>query len=380
MPAPVTLAWEKFCAALLQAGNDLLGEQYSAAGDDLSDGYHHIAQLLEQALDWQLWADPEFPRFISLNDTFEFADNRFAPVRAGASYRLTGNVSSLFDINISLQEGWPFVGKPGTWGDLGRVDLDIAADGSFELMISADQHHGNWLDLPAGATMLHIREYFEDWDLHRPGQFEIVRVGSEGLAPRRMDDAELEARLQAVIPWIRGYTPTHFKMISRLRAGPANTMQSARRHGAGNSNIAYAFGRFDLAPDQCLLLEFPEQQAKLWGVQWLTTPWYENPDIANRSTSVGGKQAFVNADGRVRVVASASDPGIPNWLDITGHQEGILIARWVWPAGADPMITTTVLALERIRDALPADTPHFGRQERATQQAKRRAHFARRRR
>src|SRR5579864_3281358 len=102
MPEAVALAWENFCTSLSRAGRDLLSAEYAAGTADLVDGYHHVAQLLERALQWQLWADPDFPRFITLNDTFQFADNRFAPVRAGATYRLTGNASSLFDFNISL--------------------------------------------------------------------------------------------------------------------------------------------------------------------------------------------------------------------------------------------------------------------------------------
>src|SRR4029077_1096790 len=95
--ALLATAWDKFCAELEQAGRDVLAAPYAAKGDDVVDGYHHIAHLLQRALHWQLWADADFPRFITLNDTFEFADNRFAPVRAGNSYCLTGNASSLFD-------------------------------------------------------------------------------------------------------------------------------------------------------------------------------------------------------------------------------------------------------------------------------------------
>jgi hypothetical protein len=380
IPNPISMVWDRFCSGLSQAGRDVLSAPYDAGGLDQVDGYHHIAQLLEQALHWQLWADADFPRFVTLNDTFEFADNRLAPVRAGASYRVTGNVSTLFDFNISLQEGWPFVGKPGTWGDLGRSDLEMAPDGSFELIISHDRCEGNWLPLPPEASMLHIREYFHDWERHSPGSFEIERLGSSGEAPPRMDPAQLSQRLDSVIDWIRGYTPTHFKMISRLRAGPANVLQPAIRHGAGNSNIAYSFGRFDLPADQCLLLEFPEPKTRLWGLQWLTTPWYENPDIANRATSVGGKQVFLNTDGKVRIAVCGADPGIPNWLDTTGYHEGILIARWIWLDGEAPAVTPKVVGLQSIRESVPADTPQIARGERADQQVRRRAHFALRRR
>jgi hypothetical protein len=373
-------AWEAFCGQLLAAGQDLVTGGYPAKPDDWVEGFHHLGALLEQALHWHLFADPDFPRFITLNDTFEFADNRFAPVRAGRTYRLTGDASTLFDLNISLHEGWAFAGGPRVWGDLGLADLDLARDGRFELLIGPDPQPGAWLRLPDEATMLHVREYYRDWEAHRPGRFELVRVGSEGEAPGRMTAQDLSSRLQAAIAYVRGYTPTHRRMIDRLRERPANSAIRPTRQSFGNSNIAYGFGRFDLAPGECLVLEFAEPSARLWGVQWLTSPWYENPDQLNRFTSVGGRQAFVNADGAVRIVLSASDPGAPNWLDIAGYGEGVIASRWIWTADDGPLITARVVASDEVRSALPPDTPVVDPAARAALQARRRAHFATRRR
>jgi hypothetical protein len=372
------LAWEAFCGRLAEAGRDLRSGGHAAGPGDWVDAYHHLGQLLEQALRWRLQADPDFPRFVVLNDTFEFANNRYAPVRAGQSYRIRAIVATLFDFNISLHEGWAFAGKPKTWGDLGRDDLEIDADGAFELVISPKPQPGNWLELPDEASFVHIREYFADWDVHRPGLFEIVREGSEGDAPPRLRSDELAARLEEVVAYVRGYTPTHKRMIDRLRARPANTAIRPARQAFGNSNIAYGFGRFELAPQECLVLEFPEPAARLWGVQWLTSPWYENPDLANRFTSVGGRHAFVNADGAVRIVVSASDPGAPNWLDIGGYSEGILASRWIWTADDGPAIAARVVGAHEVRAALPADTPVVGSAERAALQARRRTAFANR--
>ena len=82
----------------------------------------------------------------------------------------------------------------------------------------------------------------------------------------------------------------------------------SRRPGnqlGGNKNIQYGFGRFELDADQALVIEFARPDARLWSVQWLTDPWYENPDLANHATSVSGRDAYVGPDGVVRVVVSA---------------------------------------------------------------------------
>jgi hypothetical protein len=373
------LVWDAFCGQLIEAGRDLRTGDCAAGPADWVEGCHHLGQLLEQALRWHLYADPDYPRFVSLNDTFEFANNRYAPVRAGQTYRIRGDVSTLFDLNISLHEGWAFAGKPRTWGDIGRDDLEIGDDGRFELVISPHRPGGgNWLELPDAATFVHVREYFADWSRHSPGRFEIVREGSEGRAPERLSADELARRLEAAVAYVRGYTPTHKRMVDRLRAQPANSAIRPSRQAFGNSNIAYGFGRFDLAPQECLVLEFPTPSARLWGVQWLTSPWYENPDLANRFTSVGGKQAFVDADGRVRIVVSAADPGAPNWLDIGGYTEGILASRWIWAGDDGPTIAARVVRANEVRAALPDDTPVVGPAQRAALQARRRTAFANR--
>jgi len=373
-------AWEAFCARLAEAGRGIQQLAPDLGPLDMAGGYEHLAELLQMALLWYLNADPDYPRFITMNDTFELADNRFAAVRGGNSYVLRGNVASLYNVNVSLHEGWAFLGEPGVWGDLGVDDLAVDDDGNFELFISPEPRPGNWLELPPEATILHIREYYADWDVHRPGTFEVVRVGSEGSAPDRTDGQELSRRLDEVLRFITGYTPSHLTMIGWLNSQPPNLVQIPTRQDAGNRNIAYAFGRFELDASEALVLEFAKPDARLWGVQWLTTPWYENPDLANRSTSVRGDEAFVNDDGMVRVVVSATDPGSPNWLDVGGYREGVLAARYIWIADDGPGIHCTVLATDEVAGYLPSDTPKVDADARIDEQARRRSNLARRRR
>ena len=37
----------------------------------------------------------------------------------------------------------------------------------------------------------------------------------------------------------------------------------------------------------------------------------------------------MNADGSVRIVISDGDPGVPNWLDTSGHHTGVMFFRWL---------------------------------------------------
>ena len=127
------------------------------------------------------------------------------------------------------------------------------------------------------------------------------------------------------------------------------------------------------------LLEFEEPRARLWSVQWLTSPWYENPDMANRLTGIVGSDATIDSDGVVRIVFAGRDPGAANWLDTTGYRQGVFVTRWIWcDAGPEPQIT--VLPVSTLRDRLPPDTRILSVEERGAQIARRRSHLARRRR
>jgi hypothetical protein len=383
--SPVLALWTEFCRGLEAAGAALESSYYPQDPAGQVDGVRHLATMAMEALHWYLGgADPDFPRFVTLNDTNVLADNRFAAVRGDAVYLLTGNVTGLTDVNVSLHEGWPFLGKTKVWGDIGLDDLDVDDNGNFELVVSAtrDARVGerNWLELPPDATFVHVREYFGDWAVDRPGTFEIVRLGSEGRTPGRMTADELARRLDDVLEWVHGYIPGHAPMIDYLRSQPPNIVQPPRRETGGNVNIVYLFGRFELADDQCLLLEFEQPEARMWGIQWLTIPWYDNPDPAERSSSVIDTDAFVNGDGVVRVVVSARDIGAPNWLDTHDYREGILAARWIWIEGTGSAIASEVVPADQLWDRLPADTPRAGAEERAALQARRRTNYARRRR
>jgi hypothetical protein len=265
-------------------------------------------------------------------------------------------------------------------GDLGRQDLEVDDDGTFELVISRERpERGNWLELPAEARMLQIREYFADWDAHRPGSFAIERTDSPATAPSpTVAPEDLAGSLRNVVGYVHDYLLTHKEMIERRYPADPNTMSVPSGAAAGNRNISYSMGKFSLAPDEALVLELDELRSRLWTVQWLTSPWYSNPDMANRVTSVVSRHAPVDSDGKLRVVVAPTDPATPNWLDVAGHRRGAIVARWIW--GTANPIATRVVPLSSVRSALPADTPVTTAAERGAEISMRRANLAARRR
>jgi len=372
--------WAQLAGSLLRAGEEIDG--IASPEDDLAraDGHAQLGTLLETALRWYLrGADPEFPRFVEINDTPEIADNLFAAVRGDATYRIVGNVSSLFDLNISIHTEWGWLAPAQISGDLGRDNLEIAGDGSFSLVLGGAACDGNWLPLPPDAKYVQIREYHADYAPNPPGRFVIERLGGAGTAPPRLTLAYLTDRLNAAAEWARSYMSFHQRSVERIFPSEANAIAPPSRRSGGNSHIHYGFGRFALEPGETLVVSFDQPRARLWSIQWLLAPWYENPDLANRQTGLPGGEAFVNCDGRVRVVISQQDPGVGNWLDCGGYAVGLFVTRWLW-CDDGPEVSLERVPLSALSSVLPDDTPRIGAAERATQLGRRRMHFAARRR
>jgi hypothetical protein len=260
-------------------------------------------------------------------------------------------------------------------------DLTVGPDGTVEIHLGGEPRPGAWLPLPADAEFIQLREYHADYDSHRPGLWDIVRLDAEaGPAPRERPQ-DIAARFDGALQWAERYGGFHRASVRSGRTFPdtPNALRPPAPHKGGNSHIWYGFGRFELQPREALVLEFEEPAARLWSVQWLLDPWYENPDLLHRLTGVTGAEAHVNGDGRVRIVFAGEDPGVANWLDVSGYPRGLFVTRWIWCAEG-PETQLSVTPLDRLRDRLPADTPVINPEQRAQQIARRRTHFVHRRR
>src|SRR3546814_12850407 len=78
--------------------------------------------------------------------------------------------------------------------------------------------------------------------------------------------------------------------------------------------------------------------------------WYNN------QASLNNAQWRVDGDGILRVVVSAKDPGVPNWLDTPGHPSGAIQGRWT-DCNAQPVPSVRNVARAEVRASLPAETP-----------------------
>jgi hypothetical protein len=335
---------------------------------DLASGMRHLLVLLAAGIDEALRFDPDpilCVQRASTNDIvtwgMECPDCLYtrATMRGGESYRLFGKRGTARYVGLQTMNGIASTANA-------LVDeLDTDDDGNFEVVLSAEQHDGNWMRIDGPHPTLTVRHFFYDWDSETPSSLRIERIGDPiaGTVPVADRDTLVSRQLVALGDFV------HDNLDFFLRFGeaaPPNGFlppidRTAIGAAAENKPV---IGRWELGPEQALILEVAPPEGVYWSFS-LGNPWWETIHYGRHQSSLNGHQAVVDADGAVRAVVCARDPGVANWLDTAGFSNGAMILRCVRTTSA-PTPRARVVTFDEITSALPADTTMITAAERAS--------------
>jgi hypothetical protein len=362
------VAWRDLCRRMEALGAGLLAEGYPTDADERAEGFAHLA---EQVVCWLAWnvghADARHPAFHRQNDLVTQwggpnNDNvyRHARVDPALRYRIAGRMHGCDDFVLAVRAGFMHEPRWGTLLEVTASEMGIRRGGDFELVLG----RGDAIDLPEGAAMVSIREYYLDWQADEPAMFTIECLDEDGPAAR-VTAEELSARFAATAASVE-HSMSYWKdyLLDARAGGVDNTFAPSQRVAKGLALARYAFCFWRLDPDEALVVEVDVPAARYWSLQLYTMGWFEPIDAPGRVTSRNHLQTTVGAGGRVRSVVAHTDPGVDNWLDTGGRREGLLILRWFWPNGEgaptpsatvvpvaaiahDPGVTTDARARER---------------------------------
>jgi hypothetical protein len=340
MSAPAQVdAWRAFCARLAAAGDVIAGDDFP--GDPLAqaEGVRYLARMtalaLQQATDF---SDPDFPSIYRLNDDVTKwagpnVDNVYlaAAVRHPHVYRLHGSLARSGGFILQTLTGW--------WGEEQfRIHHDRSSevfvaddDGNIEITIGGPELPKNWMPLHPDADRLFIREYAIDWSRHERCEFVLDRMDAQPLSQPILDAARVATMLDGAARWVEHVT-VHWNTFEAemMRPLAVNSFGAVFTTPQGGSDIVYGNGRIELEPDEALLVELDEPDARYWSLQLYNEGWYESLDFGTRCTHRNQTQVHVDHDGVVRFVISERDPGTPNWLDLSGHRRAFAHFRAVW--------------------------------------------------
>jgi hypothetical protein len=370
-------AWNALCDALRASDKRVLGPDAPAAPADRAEGFRYLLRFLEAGIRLCVeYAEPDHPelcRMIERGMTWglDCPDclYLYAPVRGGDRYRLWGTRGTANHFDVQVNYGHFASGDISSWGTLDSKsggELELDADGRFELWLAPEPRSGNALRAATNAEFLLIRQYFGDWERERPADLWIERVGAPASAPRPRSE-QIAARLERLVSWIEKGGALWETLSRAMLSLPPNTLNVVRPPDeevrGGLEGQVYGLGNFRCAPNAAVVLEFTPPECRHWSVS-LASWWWETIDYATRQSSLNGSQARLDADGRFRGVIAHVDPGVPNWLDAAGHTAGTLAVRFLRAAAA-PEVRTRVVPLAEVRRQLPPDTPRVTPEARA---------------
>ena len=295
---------------------------------------------------------------------------RVIPIAGDERYRITGRVAE-----HRLPENY------FTLDVLDGSGLTLESDGAFEIFVDADPagDRPNHVRSNGNAHEFYIRDVLQDWALDTPNELAIERLGGPPARPARTLDEQAELTAQFML----NYANSTLRFNRQAYDKPVNTLEFKidRDTDGALRNQIYVMGHFDLEDDQALVIDVDTAGAGYF-IAPITNYWGTTNEVVHRTGSLNQEQVVANADGTLSLVLSRLDPGVPNWLDPTDMREGILTLRWAeFPDGRPAerlSARSRVVALERLREALPEETPTFDAADRAAQRAARAAAYLRR--
>jgi hypothetical protein len=317
------------------------------------EGYKWIFSLLQVALDVNVWADRGRPRFVDITGPYKKwgGDNadafyQFAPIDPARTYRVRGKKGDAVYFSLTVYGG-PDDGRYSERivGTVNDRDLSIAADGSFEMILSPHDHPRTWLKLEPDAVAAITRDYVTDPKTARRVAWHIECLDPP--ATYRERDADLARRFRAALTWIREQA-----RIVPLPLGEPNTVEEPYpvpkvTYGWAAGDAAYAMGTFDLKEDEALLISGRSPECAFWNLclwnQFLHTYNYDYERV-----TINGGQVRYAADGSWTIVVAHQDPGHPNWISPAGHPRGRMWFRWFYPAQTPERPRTRVVPVEAV--------------------------------
>lgn len=358
--------WRDFCRKLEAAGDVLLDPRLPGDAFTRAEGIRYLTRLTRAALETFVEnADPQAPELLrTCHETIKMGadnpDNHYqnAPISGKYQYELRGTRGTVHYLGFGILEGnYGASGSMATVSYLDAETMTFESDGSFVVHIGPDERPGNWLRTTPGSRTLVVRQTFHDRSRERIADLVLRRVDGPH-APRPLHPVALDRGLGASAKFVQGCASKFLEWAASLADHPNELPRfdpKVATEAGGVPDIAYYHGYYRLGPGEALVIEVEPPPCAYWNFQ-LNNVWMESLDYRYFPVHLNGHGAVADSSGTVRIVVSAEDPGIPNFLDTTGHTEGTMCLRWV-RAERHPTPRTSVVAVAELRK-ISAEVSH----------------------
>lgn len=360
--------WQQFCQSLEKTGTAALSKLHIESDLDLAEGLRYLSRIARLALESELEnkdsLHPYFQR--SLGPTLKMGGDNpnglylAAPINGTDTFRIVGNRGSAEWLSFFAQRSYEALNEGLTvFGDcLFSTNLNCDADGSFEIVIApasatdVDDNVNNRITTDKYSSLMLIRQFFGDWQDVRPMDLRIENLsrGGEPKALLTLEDAQKRlaasgAFFENMIPIMQQEMIDQGERLNSFETDIGNPTSTSGGVPGGNGVTA----RWQLKADEALLITFtPPKSCPYWDIQ-VGNGWYESWDYRHYFSGIVGSQAIANSDNSYTIVLSEEDPGVGNWLQAAGHEEGHIAVRWQLTDGDLPLPNCSVVKASEVK-------------------------------
>jgi hypothetical protein len=325
---------EDYQRAIGEGWHHLTAAREIAAGIELADASRFLAALAEGGLTF-VHADPARPVFVPwVTADRRWADNGqdsaywYTRVDGAHRYRIHGERRDECYLSFTVYAGSPAHPEHVAL-NLNHRALEALNGDRFSFEIEP----------PADACYVIARQYFQEPSRDRPATLAIDVI--DGPAPSVDTAATIAAKWRVAADFIRTMsrppTPaTNISYASQVtnEIGNPSGWREAEGGGRGTPDQTYALGRFQLGPEEALVMDtrLPEcgyASVVVWN------QFGQSIDRRLHTSTLNHREMLTRPDGTVRVVVAHTDPGVPNWLDAAGREAGTIFWRFLL-AGEQP--------------------------------------------
>jgi hypothetical protein len=300
---------------------------------------------------------------------------RMIPIDGVSTYQISGRfvgahpANTLFQLVVS--PSWTGVDSIGT--DINGIDsLVVNLDGSFTVTVGPGPANGktNYMQSTAADSDIYIRDTLSDWSTQTAPYVSVRRIAGPMPGARPTFSQQVASTVSQLSTW--GTLWLNSYLLGVQLASPANTFPALLLATGG---IWRDFPNFDLAPNQALVITTNLAGATYFGIP-VQNIWGVTANYWDHQSSLTNAQALPNPDGTYTIVVSSRDPGVYNWVDTTGLQQGTMVLRWQGvPSGNVPSVSGQVVDLSNLSSVLPTGTVFVTPSQRALQLAQRESGF-----
>jgi hypothetical protein len=323
-------ATASFRDAVAEAEALVRNPPFPISGQDLAEGLDYLAGSIRSSLQMAFDYDLEHP--VLINPTHQYArqglDNPDAIyfnayLDAGASYVVSGTRGSTVDLSFQIMDGtYSAEGAPNTVAAFDDRELDVQPDGTFAWRFGPE------LGLGKGSTLI-VREVYSDWNTEDRGRLRIQRLDTAGRARAALTPERVAKRYGVAAKMLTGRIRTWFAFPEWFTyKGPVNTLTAPSSTPGGLASQFSSIGHYDLTDDEAMVVTVPACAAAPYQAIQIGSRRYTSTDYEHHQTSLTRAQSQADPDGFLRYVISERDPGIANWLETTGHPQGVMMLRW----------------------------------------------------